>query len=87
MPEDEELPSTSNEYLEFETAKAHGGWPAWQSLPPYMREKLMAHELHKSQRDAYFRERAMEYAKRDKKDAGGMGWDPLVAMKARFGMK
>lgn len=48
------LPETSDLFFEIETAKHHGGWPAWLQLKAQERGMLMAHELHKSMRDHYY---------------------------------
>lgn len=54
MPKDKELPAPADDYLEIECAKLHGGWGVWQTLPLYLRGKLMAHEMEKNMRDRYY---------------------------------
>ena len=83
LPKDEELPAPPDFFLEVETAKAHGGWGAWVKLDPLTRAKLMAHDLHKSRRDGYYRERIAAHARADKKSFSPHN-DPLDAIKARW---
>ena len=39
--------------MEIETAKLHGGWAVWKSLPTEEKAELLAHELHKKMREHY----------------------------------
>jgi len=53
LPADQALPSPGDRFLEIETAKLHGGWPAWQKLALVVKAELLAHELHKRMREHY----------------------------------
>lgn len=87
LPRSEELPAPSDDFLEIETAKQHGGWHAWQQIPVWRREQLMAHDLHKSRRDVYYRERMSHHARKDKTRDRAFDFDPLESIKKRMGVK
>lgn len=68
----------------------HGGWHAWEQIPAWRREQLIAHELHRSRRDAYYRERVEAHARRNAgKDPNRFSpdHDPLARIKASMGIQ
>ena len=77
MPAQDELPLPGARYFEIETAKLHGGWPAWESLKPAMKAELLAHEEIKNMRDHYY----MDKRGRPKQN---VAVDPRAAMRSRF---
>ena len=79
---DQALPSPGDRFLEIETAKLHGGWPAWRGLPTVAKAELLAHELHKRMREHYGFDQRTEGGGRpaDKKPKG----DFLSRMRDRF---
>ena len=88
LPKHEELPVTNDDYLEIEVSKKHGGWAAWQAIPVWRREQLIAHELHDSRRKAYYNERIAKHAKATGgKKKQEFNYDPLEAIKRQMGIK
>lgn len=75
------LPSPGDLFLEIETAKKHGGWSVWKSLPTVEKAQLLAHELHVKMREHYEYDVRLPAADREPK---GESASPLSAMRERF---
>ena len=87
MPRADELPPTDLRYDEIKTAKAFGyRWGDWLREAPVLREQMMAHELHRAEREAYYCERVTEFARSDRKKPTPHA-DQFEAIKTRWGIK
>ncbi len=81
LPEQDRLPGTSSEFTEREVSHAAGyRWTDWLLLPTIVREEIIAHELHKNMRNAYYSE--MSRKNTGKKKGGGV--DPMESIMAQF---
>ena len=64
----------------------HYRWGDWLREDPQLRAQMLAHELHRVKREAYYRDRVHAQAK-----PGAAGTrpsaDPLAAIKSRWGLK
>lgn len=76
-----ELPAPGDRYFEIEVAKMHGGMWQWEKLPTQRRAELIAHELHKNQREHYYHDVSRRDKKKGEKKTGLM---PHEQMRERF---